>query len=278
MRIYIIDDDPIIVKILEEIVEIKNLGYVVGYSFNGKTAIEEILEYKPDIVLVDYLLPNVDGTRVIETVKEQYSDITFIMISQVSDKEMVASSYDVGIEFFISKPINIREVEMVVKSVSEKIKMKKALVNIKDLLQIDIPIETKDITPKNDIEYIKEILSTVGVLGEKGSYDVIKVCEYIIKHNIKNELNLRNISEEIDEDYKVITQRIRRALNKGLRNIAYLGLEDYVNEYFIKYSNTLFDFEDVKAEMDYIKGKRLSGGKVNVNKFIENLLIMSMKK
>lgn len=278
MKIYIVDDDPIIVKILEEIVEIKSLGFVIGYAYDGRTAIKEISEYKPDIVLIDYLLPNVDGTRIIEQIRDTYKDTYFIMISQVSDKEMIGASYDAGIEFFINKPINIKEVEKVINSVSDKIKMKKALNDIKALLHMDKSMEngiSKERRP--NIEYAKDILSKVGVLGEKGSYDVIRIYDYIISNNINSNLNLKEICTHIDEDYKTATQRIRRSLNKGLRNIAYLGLEDYMNEYFTKFSNTLFDFKDIKAEMDYLRGKRHTGGKVNVNKFIENLLILSSK-
>ncbi len=68
-------------------------------------------------------------------------------------------------------------------------------------------------------------------------------------------------------------QRIRRAINKGLVNLANLGIEDYMNENFIRFSSTLYDFENVKAEMDYIRGKRNGGGKISVRKFIDNLLL-----
>lgn len=275
MKIYIVDDDPIIVKILEEIVEIKSLGFVIGCAYDGKTALKEIGDYRPDIVLIDYLLPNVDGTRIVEKIKEENKETSFIMISQVSDKEMVGASYDAGVEFFITKPINIKEVEKIINSVADKIKMKRALDDIKGLLNIDVNIEEETIKKKHNVEKAKDILCKVGILGEKGSYEIIKIYDYIDGHNISSELNIRDICSDIGEDYKAVTQRIRRSLNKGLRNIAYLGLEDYMNESFTRYSNTLFDFEDIKAEMDYIRGKRESGGKVNVNKFIESLLMLS---
>ena len=68
-------------------------------------------------------------------------------------------------------------------------------------------------------------------------------------------------------------QRIRRTINKGLTNISYMGIEDYMNEIYATYSNSLFNFEDVKAEMDKIRGKNTWGGKVNIKKFIDGLMI-----
>jgi two-component system response regulator YcbB len=46
-----------------------------------------------------------------------------------------------------------------------------------------------------------------------------------------------------------------------------------MNEIFISYSNSIYNFEDVKAEMDYIRGKSKSRGKVNIKKFIDGLMI-----
>ena len=46
-----------------------------------------------------------------------------------------------------------------------------------------------------------------------------------------------------------------------------------MNETFNTYSNVLFDFSSVKAEMDHIKGKKKAGGKISINKFFEGLLL-----
>lgn len=278
MKFYIVDDDINIVKILEGIIEDRGLGTVIGSAYDGHTAFKEIMELKPDIVLVDYLMPNKDGSRLTKEIKKINPEIYFIIISQVSDKEMIAESYTSGVEFFISKPINIIEIEKVIKSISEKIEMARAISNIKGMLQVHSK-PTEVVKPKkvNQINKIEYILSNIGILGEKGSYDILKICKYLIEEE-DNKYIMRDFKEtckRFGENPKIIKQRIRRAAIKGIRNIANAGIEDYMNESFVKYSNSLFDFENVKAEMDYIRGRRASGGKVNVIKFIDNLLIQS---
>lgn len=278
MRFYIVDDDVNIVKILEDIIEDRELGTVVGCSYDGDTAFEEILDIKPDIVLIDYLMPNKDGASVTKEIHKVNPGIYFIIISQVSDKEMIAESYTSGIEFFITKPINIIEVEKVIKSVSEKIKMSRAISNIKGMLEVNsVPIKNNILKQEEQISAIKYILSNIGILGEKGSYDIIKICEYMIENENERYIiyDINKICWDLGENPKIMKQRIRRAIMKGIRNIANTGIEDYMNECFVKYSNSLFDFENVKAEMDYIRGKRNYGGKVNVIKFIENILVQS---
>jgi two-component system response regulator YcbB len=68
-------------------------------------------------------------------------------------------------------------------------------------------------------------------------------------------------------------QRVRRAVERGLRHIASLGAEDYGNETFTRYASALFSFPEVRAEMDYMRGKG-GGGKVNLKKFLDGMLIL----
>ncbi|WPC41682.1 DNA-binding domain-containing protein [Clostridium sp. JS66] len=271
MQYYIIDDDVSIVKILTNLLEENGSGEVIGSSNDGETALREILVCNPDIVLVDLLLPKLDGNSLVREVKLLKPKIKFIMISQVSDVRLVADSYNSGIEFFISKPINKIEVEKVTSKVAEKIEIENMLDNIKKLF--------KDVNPQkksqdNNIKIIKHVLSRFGMLGEKGTNDIIKICIYLLETKKSfDECNFNELSSMLGDNPKTIQQRIRRAIKTGLTNLAYIGIEDYYNESFQDYSKGMFDFASVKAEMDYIKGKNKTGGKVIINKFFEGLLL-----
>lgn len=74
--------------------------------------------------------------------------------------------------------------------------------------------------------------------------------------------------EAVSDSPKNMEQRIRRTIAAGMSNIAHMGIEDFMNETYTLYSGTLFSFEDVKAEMDYLRGKRSSGGKVSIKKLL----------
>jgi two-component system response regulator YcbB len=76
---------------------------------------------------------------------------------------------------------------------------------------------------------------------------------------------------------KAIEQRVRRSIHSGLQNIATLGLEDFSNMKFEKYSNMIYDFKDVKAEMDFIRGKSEYHGKVSAKGFLEGVLNIIQK-
>lgn len=122
MRIYIVEDDISVISILEDIVESNDLGTVCGDSGSGLD-LDKILALAPDLVLVDLLMPGKDGIQVVRELKERGCLAKFIMISQVSSKEMVAKAYLAGVDFFISKPINLIEVRQVIRNIRQQMEM-----------------------------------------------------------------------------------------------------------------------------------------------------------
>jgi len=282
MRFYLVDDDPNILKILENVIHKENIGHVLGSNVDPQKALHELRAFRPDILLVDYLMPGMDGAALVRQVHAELPETACVIISQVSDKDMIGESYEAGIEFFIQKPINIIEVRRVLMSIVEKIEMKRALAQINGLLKqtsaIDVsnPVTSKMDRSKRE-ENMKRVLSRFGILGEKGASDILNSSTALldkgIEHGVSNHLN--KVCEALGQKPKIMKQRMRRSLQNGLRNFATLGIEDYLNDVFVQYSGAFFDFEEVKAEMDYIRGVRKQGGRVNVYKFIEALIVES---
>lgn len=106
MKFYLIDDDQNIINILKLIIQNRNLGEICGTSLNAEDAMEDLKYVQPDIVIVDLLMPVMDGITFVKQASEAYPQLAFIMLSQVAAKDMISSAYESGIEFFIQKPIN----------------------------------------------------------------------------------------------------------------------------------------------------------------------------
>lgn len=281
MKFYILDDLIKSVKSLSNIIETKNLGEIIGSNTDSEIAVHEILSKKPDIVIIDLLMPVKDGITVVKEVLEVNPDISFVMVSQVVDKHMISDAYDAGIEFFITKPNNVIEIEKVITSVIEKRKLRSMLNGIKSVIEIpsDTPKSGKT-NADSALPYIKQIISAVGMLGENGTKDIINVFEYLQKSGqpYDSKTTLNDYAASICEDPKIVKQRIRRAIKKGLTNIAALGIEDYYSDAFESYSNVLFNFDAVRLEMDLLRGKSEYGGRPSIDTFFEGLEILCEKK
>lgn len=277
MNFYIVEDDLSVINNLEDIIESNNLGVVCGNSGDKTPDLAEIMDLSPDVVLVDFLMPNIDGVQVVSTLRDMGSTAKFIMISQVSNKKLIMKAYNAGVDFFISKPINVIEIKRVIENIMRQIQMEQTLSNIRKMFQIDTSSVSDSVredkeSPGRKLQYI---LNQLGMSGEKGSKDIIMICQYLYDNDKTNmtEINIGKLCEILSDNPKSMEQRIRRAVAKGMSNLANLGIEDFMNETFTRYSSTLFSFEEIKAKMDFLRGKRSVDGKINIKKFISGLLI-----
>ena len=282
MRYFIVDDDRASRMMLNHIINDSMLGTVIGEAANGEEAIPQILMTQPDFVLIDLLMPHLDGIATIERLHENRFNGSFIMISQVVDKDMVAEAYEKGVEFFIHKPINNIEVQTILRKTEEQHRLKNSIQAIRQsLTSFEMPqMQTK----KTVRDHIQSILNDMGIVGEVGSEDITKIIEQLVseKHNLAPLPPLKEIYEklamltktspdEILKESKAIEQRIRRTILAAMINLANLGIVDYTNSEFEYYAPRYFDLTDIRHLMSQIELNGERKTKVNIKKFIQVL-------
>ena len=283
MRYFIVDDDRASRVMLSTIINDCELGIVIGEAKDGLDAIPQILMMQPEFVLIDLLMPNLDGIETIERLQQSGFEGHFIMISQVVNKEMVAEGYSKGIEFFIHKPINKVEVQMVLQRTTEQYRLKSSLQAIRQSLNnFEVP-EIKH-TKKTTRDHIQSILNDMGIVAEVGSEDIIKITEQLLieKHKIAPLPPLKEVYEkvamltkttpdDIAKEIKAIEQRVRRTILAAMINLANLGIVDYTNAEFEYYTPRYFDLTDIRYLMQQIENNEQRKAKVNIKKFIQVL-------
>ena len=279
MKFYLIDDDKNILHILKRIIRDRGLGEIAGTAENGLDALTDLPLLNPDIVIVDLLMPEIDGISFVKRARLALPDLTFIMLSQVASKDMIADAYSAGVEFYIHKPINSIEVESVLRRVSESLTARRTLQQVQSIFQTQQAIlqsangGLSEPVEKPYLVKLKGILQKLGITGERGSKDIISLVDYLIQHNQKVEnVTLSELCSRFSDNPKSMEQRIRRTANIGMVNLANLGLEDYANDTFTTYSNSLYNFEQVRREMDFIRGKSVRHGNVKIKNFLNALI------
>ena len=275
MRIYIIEDDTSVISILENIVEGNDLGTICGDTGGRAVDLDQILAMAPDLILVDLLMPQKDGIQVVRELKELGCTAKFIMISQVSNKEMVAKAYLAGVDFFINKPINLIEVRQVIRNVGQQMENERNLQTIQNVFaerQITSSAEQKR---EQQRRRIQTTLSQLGMAGEKGAKDIIEMCLLLLERGQQvSQVGVGALCAQLSDSPKSMEQRARRAVERGLTHLASLGVEDYGNEVFSEYASRLFPFQEVRAEMAYLQGKGQKG-KANLKRFLDGMLVLA---
>ncbi len=185
MRIYIVEDDISVIHILEDIVESGDLGEICGDCGGEPADVHEVLRARPDVVLVDFFMPVMDGVEFVRELRSFNNTIKCIMISQVSAKELISKAYTAGVDFFISKPINLIEVTSVLKNVAKQIQNERTLDNIRHMFMNEIGQKPQNSRESSSYsKKLRYILNRIGMSGEKGCSDILKICDYLHRERI----------------------------------------------------------------------------------------------
>jgi class 3 adenylate cyclase len=104
--VLVVDDDPVNRKLLEH--SLRRDGHDVLTAEDGREALESIRLHNPDIVLLDVLMPGIDGFGVLERIKGEiaYRDVPVIMISGLEDFDSVVRCIELGAEDYLPKPFD----------------------------------------------------------------------------------------------------------------------------------------------------------------------------
>ncbi|MBC7086510.1 MAG: response regulator transcription factor, partial [Methanomethylovorans sp.] len=120
LKILIVDDEPDISDLLQ--LSLSNQPYDFVVAYNGQQAIEATLKERPDLILLDIMMPDMDGYEVVERLKQSTtsSNIPVIMISAKTAVEDKVRGMELGIDDYISKPFDKREVNARIRMVMRR--------------------------------------------------------------------------------------------------------------------------------------------------------------
>ena len=113
----LICDDAAFMRMMIKDILSKNGYTVAGEAENGVKAVEKYLEVKPDLVLMDITMPEMDGIQALKKIKEADPGAKIIMCSAMGQQAMVIESIQAGAKDFIVKPFQADRVLEAVKKV-----------------------------------------------------------------------------------------------------------------------------------------------------------------
>ena len=104
-KVLIVDDIPENIQTLGEM--IKDFDLDVKIAEGGQEAINIIDSYTPDIILLDLMMPRVNGWDVIDHVRKKYSknEMVIIVVSLLNNKDNIDECYELGVNDYITKPV-----------------------------------------------------------------------------------------------------------------------------------------------------------------------------
>ncbi|MBV9455761.1 MAG: response regulator transcription factor [Rubrobacter sp.] len=106
-RILIVEDDRSIARLLQ--LELEHRGFVVRCSYDGPSGLEAALEFEPSVVVLDIMLPGMDGVGVLKELRRQGRGVPIIMVTARDTSADKIHSLDVGADDYLTKPFDTEE-------------------------------------------------------------------------------------------------------------------------------------------------------------------------
>jgi len=176
-KILIVDDTIPNIKMVAGLLQPQS--YQLSYATNGEEALELVAKNLYDLILLDILMPGIDGYDVCLKIREdlRYANIPIIFLTANTDEKSIAKAYECGGQDYITKPFS--GVELIAR-VRTFLKLK----NFEDSLQFKIDAAMQELKALNNeiVETQKEVIFTMGAIGETRSKEtgqhVKRVAEY----------------------------------------------------------------------------------------------------
>lgn len=105
-KILAVDDEKNIVKLVQ--MNLERHGFQVIAAYDGKEALQKIQDEKPDLVILDVMMPHMDGFEVLQTMRRNAAtrDIPVIMLTAKSQDTDVFRGWQSGVDLYLTKPFN----------------------------------------------------------------------------------------------------------------------------------------------------------------------------
>ena len=117
--VLVVDDNPDVRSLLVELLELKNFQ-VVGTGRNGNEAVTLYEKLKPDITLLDVVMPNTDGLYALDHIREMNSDAIVIMITTDLSQDTANRLEDLRATAVVYKPFDINDLVKIVNDIESK--------------------------------------------------------------------------------------------------------------------------------------------------------------
>lgn len=142
-RILIVEDDPIIRQTVEY--ALKRAGFEARSAADGVRGLEIALDERPDLVLLDLMLPGIDGYEFAERIRQTDTDVAIIMVTALDQERDKVRGLDAGADDYITKPFSMDELLARIRANLRRVRERQVLTN-PDVIDVgDLHIEPAEL-------------------------------------------------------------------------------------------------------------------------------------
>lgn len=144
-KVLVVDDEQSIVTLLKY--NLETAGYIVDVAYDGEEALKKVKEVKPELIVLDVMLPKKDGIEVCKTIRSDKNLVPILMLTAKDDEFDRVLGLELGADDYMTKPFSPREVVARVKAILRRSQIANEVVK-DDVDDEDIVIDNIRIRPE----------------------------------------------------------------------------------------------------------------------------------
>lgn len=208
IKILLVDDEPDILEIVGY--NLSNEGYTVFTAQNGKEALQVAEKNEPEIILLDIMMPEMDGIETCEKLREKtaFKDTIIVFFTARNEEFSQSAAYDAGADDYVTKPIKPKILLKKIKALSRRLKNadNKDLIQSHGSLTIDEGSYTATVNgnsillPKKEFELLKLLASSPGNVFKRDEI-LNKVWTNVVVGDRTIDVHIRKLRKKIGDEY-----------------------------------------------------------------------------
>nr|WP_246629049.1 sporulation transcription factor Spo0A [Mesobacillus maritimus] len=211
IKVCVVDDNRELVGLLEEYISSQEDMEVVGVAHNGQDCLEMLGDADPDVLLLDIIMPHLDGLAVLEKLREMgRNNLHVIMLTAFGQEDVTKNAVELGASYFILKPFDMENLGNHIRQVSGKAKG----ASRKPLTSYKAAPEQK---PKNLDASITSIIHEIGVPAHIKGYLYLREAISMVFNDIELLGSITKVLyPDIAKKYNTTASRVERAIRHAI--------------------------------------------------------------
>lgn len=227
IKVFIVDDNRELVSLLEEFISSQEDMEISGVAYNGQECLDLLQEATPDVLILDIIMPHLDGLGVLEKLRERSEMPNVIMLTAFGQEDVTKKAVELGASYFILKPFDMNNLANQIRQVSGNASpiLKKANHN-----SIRSSIEQK---PKNLDASITSIIHEIGVPAHIKGYLYLREAISMVYNDIELLGSITKVLyPDIAKKYNTTASRVERAIRHAIEVAWSRGNIDSISSLF----------------------------------------------
>lgn len=231
LRVLIADDDKDFANSLTATIATRDDLEVIGTACDGLEAVEMIKVVEPDVVILDVIMPNLDGIGVLERIAPNVnlSAPMFVTVSAVANEKIAEKCIALGAEYFMRKPLDLNALmDRIVMFAKESDEL---LSDASEQAELRV---VKRTAPKPDIEMmVTDIIHEIGIPAHIKGYQYLRHAIIMVVDNMDV---INSITKElyptVAKDFNTTSSRVERAIRHAIEVAWDRGDTEVLNSFF----------------------------------------------